>query len=80
LVQEVPIGVNDIWLGEFVLNERDDMREVWLAGVLTVGDSSHGGGGKERMLRENDLYIRLGLRLWYDLVSNVRLAPTPEWS
>jgi len=38
LVQEVPIGVNDIGLRELVFNEGDDMREVWFAGVLTVDD------------------------------------------
>jgi hypothetical protein len=38
LVEEVPISVYDVRLGEFVLDERDDVREVVLAGVLTVGD------------------------------------------
>lgn len=38
LVKEVPIGVNDIGLREFVFDEGNDVREVWFAGVLTVDD------------------------------------------
>lgn len=38
MVQEIPIGINDIGLRKLVFDERDDVREVRLAGVLTVND------------------------------------------
>lgn len=38
LVEEVPIGVNDIWFRELMLDERDYVREVAFTGVLTVDD------------------------------------------
>jgi hypothetical protein len=58
LVEEVSISVHDVRLGELVLNERHDVGEVMLAGVLTVGDCGHGGRSRERRTeREDDLYI-----------------------
>jgi len=48
LVQEVSVGVDDIRLGEFVFDERDNVGEVGFAGVLTIGDSGHSGREKER--------------------------------
>lgn len=38
LVQEVSVGVDDIGLRELMFDEGDDVREVGLAGVLTVDD------------------------------------------
>ena len=38
LVQEVSIGVDDIGLRELMFDQGDDVREVGLAGVLTVDD------------------------------------------
>jgi len=38
LVQEVSVGVDDIGLREFMFDQGDDVREVGLAGVLTVDD------------------------------------------
>ena len=48
LVQEVSVGVDDIGLRQFVFDERDNVGEVGFAGVLTIGDSGHGGREKER--------------------------------
>jgi hypothetical protein len=52
LVEEVPIGINDVWFWEFMLDEGDDVREVALAGVLTVDDRNHGG---RKARRESEL-------------------------
>ena len=38
MVEEIPIGVNHIGLRELMFDERDDVREVGFAGVLTVYD------------------------------------------
>jgi len=58
-----------------MLDEGDDMREVVLAGVLTVDDCSHGGRARERQIqRKNDLYT--GPCLGYDLVSDACLLPS----
>lgn len=62
LIQEVPISVDDIWLRQFVFDERDDVGEVALAGVLAVCDSGHGGREGERdRYRTGMIYILLPL-------------------
>jgi len=38
LVQEISVGVDDIGLRELMFDEGNDVREVGLAGVLTVDD------------------------------------------
>ena len=57
LVQEVSVGVDDIGLGEFVFDERDDVGEVGLSGVLTIGDRGHGGREKERGRYQEGCFI-----------------------
>jgi hypothetical protein len=38
LVQEVSIGIDDIGLRQLMFDEGNDVREVGLAGVLTIDD------------------------------------------
>jgi len=61
LVQEVSIGVDDIWLRQFVFDERDDVGEVGFAGVLTIGDSGHGGREKQSGRYQEGWFIYFSL-------------------
>jgi len=61
LIQEIPVGVDDIRLRQFMFDERDDVGEVGLAGVLTIGDSGHGGREKERGGYQEGCFIYFSL-------------------
>ena len=61
LVQEVSVGVYDIGLRQFVFDERDNVGEVGFAGVLTIGDSGHGGREKERGRYQEGCFIYFSL-------------------
>lgn len=41
-MEEVTIGVDDVWLGELSLDERDDIREFVFSTVCAVSDCVHG--------------------------------------